>query len=111
MLDHALELEQIHGHIFRLITSGKMQAYEYRDGPVINFSGVDPTFFQKLIKYLQTKDLTNLLALQVLNEGLPDKMCGFVLKDNGTVMIDERDVKDWTPHCITGFFFEQTRHN
>ncbi|OQE70214.1 hypothetical protein PENNAL_c0119G02126 [Penicillium nalgiovense] len=37
-------------------------------------------------------------------------MSEFVLADNGTVMLDERDVKACgTPFCITGFFLEEPR--
>lgn len=37
-------------------------------------------------------------------------MSEFVLADNGTAMLDERDVKACgTPFCITGFFLEEPR--
>ena len=58
-----LKPSKIHGHIFRLTESGKMQAYEYREGPAANLEGVDPAFFQKLVEYLQANGLTNLLGL------------------------------------------------
>lgn len=93
----------IHGHIFRLTSNGEMQAYEYREGPIANLDGVDPTFFKELVQYLQANDLGNLLGLQVLDQDAPEIMCEFVLKDNGTVMLDARDVKGWTPFRTTGF--------
>jgi hypothetical protein len=47
--------------------------------------------------------LTNLLGLEVLAKEVPDMMCEFILKDNGTVMLDARDVKNWTSYRFTGF--------
>jgi hypothetical protein len=98
-----LEPAEIHGHIFRLTESGEMQAYEYREGPTTNLEGVDPAFFHELVKYLQANDLTNLLGLEVLAKEVPGMMCEFILKDNGTVMLDARDVKKWTSYRFTGF--------
>lgn len=94
---------EIHGHIFRLTGSGEMQAYEYREGLTTNLDGADPAFFQELAEYLQANNLANLLGLQVLGKEVPEMMCEFVLQDNGTVMLDARDVKNWTPFRVTGF--------
>ena len=83
-----------------------MQPYEYREGPITNLDGVDAAFFQELAKYLRANDLVDLLGLEVLAEEVPKMMCEFVLKDNGTVMLDSRDVKCWTPFRTTGFVYE-----
>jgi hypothetical protein len=64
---------------------------------------VDPAFFQELVEYLRANDLTNLLGLQVLAKEVPEMMCEFTLKDNGTVILDARDVKNWTSYRFTGF--------
>ncbi|KJZ69737.1 hypothetical protein HIM_10877 [Hirsutella minnesotensis 3608] len=98
-----LEPAEIHGHIFRLTDSGEMQAYEYREGPTMNLDSVDPVFFQEFIEYLRTNNLTNLLGLEVLGKEIPEMMCEFIVKDNGTVMLDARDVKKWTSYRVTGF--------
>lgn len=79
------------------------QAYEYREGPIARLDNVDPAFFKELVKYLQANDLTGLLGLEVLAEEVPEVMCEFVLGDNGTVMLDSRDLKSWTPFRTTGF--------
>lgn len=93
----------IHGHIFRLTESGEMQAYEYREGPPPNLDGIDHTFFLELIDYLQANELTGLLGLEVLGKNTPVMMCEFILKDNGTVMLDAKELKSWTSYRMTGF--------
>ncbi|KAF3398198.1 hypothetical protein F1880_005616 [Penicillium rolfsii] len=99
---------EIHGHIFKLTAGGEMQAYEYRQGPTASLDDVDPVFFQELVRYLQTHHLVDLLGLQVLTNDAPAMMSEFVLVNNGTVMLDERDVKErGTPFRITGFFLEK----
>ncbi|KAF2970068.1 hypothetical protein GQX73_g3520 [Xylaria multiplex] len=94
----------IHGHIFKLTSKGELQAYEYREGPTMNLAGVDAAFFHELIQYLKTNNLVDLLGLQVLAKEVPEMMCEFVVEENGTVMLDARDVKGWTPFRTTGFF-------
>ena len=34
-------------------------------------------------------------------------MCEFVLEDNGNVMLDARDVKNWTSYRFTGFALDR----
>ncbi|KAM0513231.1 hypothetical protein ACHAPE_008079 [Trichoderma viride] len=97
---------EVHGHIFRLMASGNMQAYEYREGPIASLDNVNPVFFEELVKYLQANDLTDLLGLEVLTEEVPEMMCEFVLENNGTVMLDSRDLKSWTPFRTTGFVYK-----
>jgi hypothetical protein len=72
---------------------GNMQAYEYREGLIANLDSVDAAFFRELAKDLQANNLVDLLGLEVLGEEVPEMICEFVLKDNGTVMLDSRDVK------------------
>ena len=85
-----------------------MQAYEYRQGPTAGLGDVDPVFFQELARYLQAHHLVDLLGLQVLADDVPPTMSEFVLADNDTVMLNERDVKArGTPFHITGFFLEE----
>ncbi|KID66218.1 uncharacterized protein G6M90_00g068370 [Metarhizium brunneum] len=98
-----IEPADIHGHIFTLTESGEMQAYEYRDGPVPNLEGIDPTFFLELIKYLQANNLASLLGLEILGAEVPDMMCEFILKGNGTVILDARELKNWSSYRSTGF--------
>ncbi|KAJ6436396.1 C6 finger domain-containingprotein [Purpureocillium lavendulum] len=98
-----IDPSNIHGHIFRLTGNGEMQAYEYREGPIVNLDGVNPAFFRELAQYLLANDLESLLGLQVLVQDAPEMMCEFVLQDHGTVMLDERYVKAWVPFRTTGF--------
>jgi hypothetical protein len=86
-----------------LIGDGKLQAYEYREGPITNLDGVDPAFFRDFIDYLQVNQLTTLLGLQILAKEVPDMMCEFVIEENGTVMLDAKDVKAWIPYRTTGY--------
>lgn len=80
-----------------------MQAYEYREGPTANLDSVKPAFFQESIDYLQANGLTNLFGLEVLDKEVPEMMCEFIVKNEGTVMLDAREVKSWTPYSLTGF--------
>ncbi|KAK4074650.1 hypothetical protein Purlil1_12906 [Purpureocillium lilacinum] len=98
-----IDLSNIHGHIFRLTGNGEMQAYEYREGPVVNLDGVNPAFFRELAQYLLANGLENLLGLEVLVQDAPEMMCEFVLQNHGTVMLDTRDVKAWKSFRTTGF--------
>lgn len=103
-----INLEEIHGHIFKLTASGEMQAYEYRQGPTVSLGDVDPKFFEELVQYLQSNLLVDILGLQVLAKDVPAMMSEFVLADKGTVMLDERDVKNrGTPFRITGYVLEE----
>ncbi|KAK5629544.1 hypothetical protein RRF57_005259 [Xylaria bambusicola] len=101
-----INLAEIHGHIFKLTPKGELQAYEYREGPVMDLADVDAAFFHEMTQYLKTNNLVDLLGVQVLGQEMPEMMCEFVLQDNGTVMLDSRDVKDWSPYRTTGFFYE-----
>lgn len=98
-----LKPADMHGHIFVLTGADEMQAYEYREGPTTDLGGIDPAFFRELVKYLQVNGLANLLGLEVLGREVPEMMCEFIIKDNGTVMLDARDVKAWTSYRCTGF--------
>ncbi|KAK6213598.1 hypothetical protein QIS74_09600 [Colletotrichum tabaci] len=98
-----LKSAEIHGHIFRLTETGDMQAYEYCDGPPTNLDGVDPAFFLELVEYLRVNNLTKTLGLEVLAKEVLEMVCEFILKDNGKVMLDARDVKKWTSYRFTGF--------
>ncbi|KAI0526428.1 hypothetical protein F5B22DRAFT_585712 [Xylaria bambusicola] len=100
-----INLAEIHGHIFKLTPKGELQAYEYREGSVMDLSDVDAAFFHELTEYLKTNNLVDLLGVQVLGKEIPEMMCEFVLQDNGTVMLDSRDVKGWSPYRTTGFFY------
>lgn len=85
-----------------------MQAYEYCSGPTASLDNVDPIFFQELVRYLQAHHLVGLLGLQALTNDMPPTISEFVLANNGTVMLDERDVQaHMTPFHITGFFLEE----
>ena len=64
-------------------------------------------FQTHLVWYLQANELTTLLGLQVLGKQAPDNMCEFIIQNNGTVMLDSKELKNWTPHRVTGFMSNQ----
>lgn len=97
-----LNINEIHGHIFRLTPEGKFQAYEYREG-FCAIPDVDFAFFQEFADYLLVNQLTDLLGLQVLSRNVSPLMCEFVMQNDGTVMLDARDVKGWVPYRTTGY--------
>ena len=97
-----LNINEMHGHIFRLAHEGKFQAYEYREG-FCAFQDVDPAFFRALAEYLLVNQITDLLGLQVLSSNVSPLMCEFVMQNDGIVMLDARDVKGWVPYRTTGY--------
>lgn len=100
----AVDLGIVHGHIF-VLTSDGFIAYEYQDGPMPDLSSVGKEFFTDFIDYLITNDLTNLLGLQVLIDGMDQTMWELIL-DQGTVMLDAAVVRGCSPTLITGWRFE-----
>lgn len=65
-------------------------------------------FFQELVRYLQAHHLVDLLGLQVLTDNIPAIISEFILADNGTVILDNRDIKSRrTPFRITRFFLKE----
>jgi hypothetical protein len=100
----AVDLSIVHGHIF-VLTSDGFIAYEYQDGPMLDLSSVGKEFFAGFIDYLITNDLTNLLGLQVLVDGMDQTMWELIL-DQRTVMLDAAVVRGCSPTRITGWRFE-----
>lgn len=97
-----LNVSRIHGHIFHLTPEGKFQAYEYREGFCAP-QDVDPAFFNEIAEYLLVNQITDLLGPQVLNNNVSPLMCEFVMQNDGTAMLDARDVKGWVPYRTTGY--------
>ena len=70
-----------------------------------DLSSVGKEFFADFIDYLITNDLTNLLGLQVLIDGIDQSMWELIL-DQGTVMLDAAVMRGCSPTRITGWRFE-----
>lgn len=70
-----------------------------------NLSSVEKEFFTDFIDYLITNDLTNLLGLQVLINGMDQTMWELILYQ-GTVMLDAGVVRGCSPTRLTGWRFE-----
>ena len=100
----SIDPSTVHGHIYVLTNDG-FCAYEYQDGPMPNLTIVGKDFLPEFVNYLVTNNLTHLLGLQVLIDGMDQTMWELVL-DHGTVMLDAAVVRDCSPTRITGWRFE-----
>lgn len=97
-----IDLNNIHGHIYRLSPEGNFEPYEYREGAP-NLQDVDPAFFQEFAIYLKLQGIENLLGLQHLGDNGSSQMCEFVMLENGTVMLDTEHIRDWVSYRTTGY--------
>lgn len=66
-----------------------------------DLSSVGKKFFADFIDYLITNDLTNLLGLQILIDGIGQSMWKLIL-DQGTVMLNVAVIWGCSPTQITG---------
>jgi hypothetical protein len=93
----------IHGHIFKLSKDGILVAYEYREGPPTNVSGIDLPFLEEVFRYLLDHDLTDTFGLQALQHGPSSPMIELVLGNAGTVMLDESQAQYGKVYRTTGW--------
>ncbi|KAG4441229.1 hypothetical protein IFR05_003277 [Cadophora sp. M221] len=100
----AVDLSNVHGHIF-VLTSDGFIAYKYHNGPMPDLSSVGKEFFANFIDYLITNHLANLLGLQVLLDGMDQTIWELILEQR-TVMLDSAVVHGCSPTRITGWKFE-----
>lgn len=98
-----LDPANIHGHIFKLSTDGKLAAYEYREGRPINVSQINPSFFDEISGYLVENNLTDIIGLQVLSHGPSSPMIELVLGNTSTVMLDEAQAQYGKSYNTTGW--------
>ena len=103
----SIDSAAVHGHIYVLTHDG-FCAYEYQDGPMPDLSIVGKDFLPEFVEYLVINNLTHLLGLQILIDGMDQSMWELVL-DQGTVMLDSAAVRGCSPTRITGWRFE-VRH-
>ncbi|KAI0105207.1 hypothetical protein GGR51DRAFT_519884 [Nemania sp. FL0031] len=104
---HDVDLQNIHGHIFAMSDSDNFVAYEYREGPPVEFTVDDAVFIRELVQYLLSNKLNKLLGLQVLS---PDdefdgkQMLEFILgPSQGTVMLHEDKANHGGIYRVTGW--------
>ncbi|KAJ5111796.1 hypothetical protein NUU61_001426 [Penicillium alfredii] len=105
-----VDTANVHGHIFKLSTDGKLEAYEYREGPPINVSEVDPSFFEELFGYLLEHNLTDVFGLQALH-GSFSPMIELVLGNSGTVMLNEDQAQYGKVYRATGWSIDHDRES
>lgn len=58
-----VDISDIHSHIFQLSPDGRLVAYEYREGPPINVSDIDLSFFEDVFRYLLEHNLIDIFGL------------------------------------------------
>jgi hypothetical protein len=98
-----VDTANIHGHIFKLSKDGKLVAYEYREGPPIDISKIDSSFFDEIFRYLVENNLTDTIGLQALSHGPSSPMIELVLGNTGTVMLDEAQAQYGRIYRVTGW--------
>ena len=76
-------------------------AYEFREGPPMNTSDLNPDFFCEIITYLLENKLEKVLGLQVIQGQKFEEMVEFVLKGSGTVMLYSSEVTYRRPYKVT----------
>lgn len=87
-----------------------MEAYEYREGPPINVSEVDPSFFEELFGYLFEHNLTDVFGLQALH-GSFSPIIELVLGNSGTVMLNEGQAQYGKVYRATGWCIDHGRES
>lgn len=104
----AIDLDDVHGHIYVLTGKTSFTAYEYRQGPPVNLSDVKPEFFHDVVEYLLENGLNEVLGLQVLTADCSDKMAEFDLgAGGGTIMLRDADANSGGVYRVTGWTFEE----
>lgn len=101
---HEIDLNNVHGHIFRLVADNRLVAYEYRNGTPIDMKNVGPDFLCDFIAYLKAYKLENLLGLQAVCDVSGPRMLEFVLGETGTVMLGENSAKHGGIYRTTGWY-------
>ena len=102
-----VDCNNVHGHIFLLHHSFRILAYEYRVGPMVDISRIDPRFFHSLTEYLHENGLSTVLGLQVLPDWPPPELIEMELREHGTVMLDKSDANHGDPFRVTGWLVHE----
>lgn len=95
----------IHGHIY-VLNAGNFVPYEYRTGNLVSsYTDVGHAFFKELADFLSSHGLSDLLGLEVLDRA-EDPWCGeYILGDQGTVMVEKKDMNYYKSFRKTQFVF------
>lgn len=99
-----IDLNNIHGHIFKLTPRGSLVAYEFREGSLEDVTGIEAAFFQDLIDYLRQHNLASVLGLQALCGESSQEMVEFVLDNGNTVMLDKSIARYGGIYRVTGWY-------
>lgn len=59
----------VHGHIF-VLKDNEFLAYKYQDGSMPDLSAVGHGFITKFVHYITSNNLTDLIGLQILMDGV-----------------------------------------
>ncbi|KAJ6436709.1 DDE superfamily endonuclease, CENP-B-like protein [Purpureocillium lavendulum] len=100
----SLNLASLRGHIF-LLTDKGFHPYEYDSGQHPDLVDVEDNFVAELADFLRTKRLSRVIALEVLENPLPETMMELVLGDYGTMMMTPEHLRGCTPFRQTGWAF------
>ncbi|KAI0478400.1 hypothetical protein GGR56DRAFT_320583 [Xylariaceae sp. FL0804] len=101
------EPQPMHGHIYKLNEHGQFIAYEYRQGDLdAKFSQINPSFFQDMATYLAKHELADLIGLEVLDRPQDRNAYEFLLGDQGTIMVNGKDVTGGRPTRNTSWTYK-----
>ena len=100
-----VNLKEVHGHIFMLVGEDRFVAYEYVEGRVTDFSGIESGFFKELATFVRLKGLERTIGLQIRGSAT-EEMIEFDFGGCGTVMLNAQDADHGRPFRTTGWVFD-----
>jgi len=100
-----LNLNALHGYVFRLGADGEFAPYEFRHGPPPPMTARDNAFIAAVQDYLKLNGLAGIIGVELLDEdSLGKYMKEFVLSDtDGTVMLPDAAVNPTEIYRTTGW--------
>jgi len=99
----------MHGHIYAISPDQRLIPYEYRCGSVPKgVSCIKSSFYQEFIAYIVSHGLSSLLGLELLEDtqNRQQHLLEFIIAGEGTVMVNEKDVKNKDIFRTTGWSIE-----
>ncbi|EPE04311.1 mus38-like protein [Ophiostoma piceae UAMH 11346] len=91
---------------------GTFVPYELEEGEVnLRATAVAPGFFQEFASFLYLNKLSDLVALQVLDDAKEERRVELLVGSEGTLMVDEKDMVQLQPATLTTGWSFQVRND
>jgi hypothetical protein len=88
-----VNLEDVHGHIFKLVDGGHFVAYEYVEGKANDLSDISTYFFKDLVEYLKSHQLEATVGLQILGPSAGNMATQHILSTSRTYEHSSRSAR------------------